>query len=305
MYLYRYIILFVATILHATSLVTPIEYIEYDKQKAQLGKKLFLDTKLSRDNTVACVSCHNIYTSGTEITKVSTGIDNQKGDRNSPTVFNAVYNFRQFWDGRAKDLKEQALMPITNPIEMGNSIENVLKTLKSDKEYLKEFTKIYSDGITKDNLADAIAEFEKALVTPNSRFDKYIKGNKEMLSDDEIAGYNLFIKKGCISCHNGKNFGGNMYQKFGVVIFVDDSVDLGRYRVTKKQRDKFLFKVPSLRNISNTAPYFHDGRVNTLQEAIRVMAKRQIGRSVTDKEVELIEKFLITLEGELPKIVED
>jgi cytochrome c peroxidase len=300
------LIIFIASFLYSATLVEPIEqYPVYDRQKAKLGKQLFLDTRLSKDNTIACISCHDIYSNGAESTRVSTGIGGQKGDRNSPTIFNSSYNFRQFWDGRARDLKEQVLGPIANPVEMGNTLKNVVDTLKKDQGYRYKFSKIYKDGITIDNIADAIAEFEKALTTPDSKFDKYLRGDKDILSQDEKDGFELFKKKGCVSCHNGKNLGANMYHKFGVVIFVDDSMDLGRYNVTKKNRDKFLFKVPSLRNVAITAPYFHDGRSKTLEDAIRLMAQRQVGRTINEDEIVKIVKFLHTLTGDKPKILEE
>jgi cytochrome c peroxidase len=304
--MYRYLLLIFTTLLYSDSLVAPIDdNITYDKQKASLGKILFFDTKLSKNNTVSCFSCHNIYTNGADDKSLSLGVEDKLGDRNSPTIFNARYNFVQFWDGRAKNLKEQVIHPIENPVEMANSKENLLKTLKNDKEYQKLFKEIYKDGITIDNISDAIAEFEMALVTKDSKFDRYLMGEKDILTDDEKEGFYLFKKKGCASCHNGKNFGGNMYQKFGVVIFYDDNTDLGRYSVTKKDRDKFLFKVPTLRNIALTAPYFHDGRTDSLKDAIKIMAKRQIGRTITDDEIDKIEKFLHTLTGKIPDILNE
>jgi cytochrome c peroxidase len=302
----KYFIFLFCTLLYSHTLVSPLDTdIKYDKQKAQLGKKLFFDTKLSKDNTISCFSCHNVYTNGAETSDVSTGIDGQKGVRNSPTIFNSSLNFVQFWDGRSKTLQSQAIHPIIDPIEMGNTKDNLLNTLKKDKEYQKKFKAIYKDGITIANITNAIAEYEKALITPNSRFDKYLNGDTNAITKEELEGFEIFNKKGCISCHNGINFGGNMYQKFGVVMFVDDSTDLGRYKHTKKERDKFLFKVPSLRNISKTAPYFHDARTDSLEIAVRIMVKRQIGRSITDDEVDKIIKFLHTLEGELPDIVKE
>lgn len=306
MNIYRYCILFVAIYASAFNVVSPIDNVnDYDKNKAYLGKKLFMDTRLSKDNTVACLNCHNVYTNGAETTKVSTGINNQQGTRNSPTVFNARYNFVQFWDGRAKDLEEQALMPITNPIEMGNTIENVVSTISKDKEYVKSFSAIYPDGITPKNIANALSEFEKALTTKNSKFDQYLNGDKNILTQNEIAGFELFQKKGCISCHNGKNIGGSMFQKFGAMIAIDTNQDMGRYNITNKDRDKYIFKVPSLRNVLLTAPYFHDGSVETVQEAIKTMANKQIGRTITDDEVVKIIAFLNTLNGELPAILKE
>jgi len=210
-----------------------------------------------------------------------------------------VFNFRQFWDGRAKTLQDQASAPIQNPVEMGNHFANLIKELNTT-EYKKEFAKIYKDGITKKNITDAIAEYEKTLITPNAPFDLYLKGDVNAISQDAKEGYELFKTKGCIACHQGVNIGGNLYNKFGV--FDDtNSNDLGRYEVTKRERDKKYFKVPSLRNIAQTAPYFHDGRTSDLGQAVRLMADYQLGRKLSDEEVVKIVTFLKTLSGKLPK----
>jgi len=280
--------------------ITPIVPLQnLDKAKVALGEKLFFDARLSRDNTIACVSCHNLATGGDDNLQYSFGIDGQEGNMNSPTVFNAVNNFRQFWDGRAKDLQEQAAGPIENPIEMGFTLKELIPKLQKT-EYKKLFQNIYAEGITKNSITDAIAEYEKTLVTPNAPFDKYLKGDKNALTKREKEGYELFKSKGCISCHHGVNLGGNLYSKFGVV---EDSkiTSFGRYNVTHKKRDMYYFKVPSLRNITLTAPYFHDGRTSSLKEAISIMAQLQLGRHFTDEEVASIEAFLHTLEGDIPQ----
>jgi cytochrome c peroxidase len=274
--------------------------IKVDNQKVQLGKKLFLDPILSKDKTLSCMSCHNLKRNGADRVRRTKGIDGQVGYFNVPTVYNAVYNFRQFWDGRAKDLKDQALQPIVNPVEMGNTMENALKSLKADNTYVSMFNIIYEDGITEENLAEVITEFEKTLITPNAPFDKYLRGNKNAISQEAKEGYALFKEKGCITCHHGVNVGGNMYNKFGVISNIK-SKSLGRYNVTKRERDKYYFKVPSLRNVERTAPYFHDGRHAKLEDAVKDMAYFQLGRPISDEEIAKIVAFLRSLNGELPQ----
>jgi len=298
--------LLLASPLLAIELIKPIPLeFQYNKEKAKLGKKLFFDTKLSRDNTISCATCHIIELGGADGTVYSTGIDGLKGNMNSPTVLNARYNLAQMWDGSAKDLAEQSLMPIENLVEMGNTIDVVINTLKKDKLYKKEFQKIYDDGITKENLADAIEEFEKALVTPNSKFDQFLRGNKDILTQKEKEGYKLFKENGCISCHNGVNMGGNLYQKLGILkTYVDKLDSKGRFNVTKKNRDKYHFKVPTLRNISKTAPYLHDGTQKNLHDVIEFMIDYQLGVILNEQEIDKIESFLKTLDGESPKIMD-
>lgn len=304
-YLISLMILFLSTTLFLSAELVPLPLtVEVDHKKVQLGKKLFLDPILSKDNTLSCISCHKLLDNGADNIPYTEGIDGGKGVFNAPTVYNARYNFRQFWDGRAKNLKEQALKPITNPVEMGNTVEKVIHDLKSDPVYLGMFNEIYNDGITEKNLAEVLAEFEKTLITPNSPFDKFLRGDKKALNIQEQKGYHLFKTKGCISCHNGINIGGNLYNKFGIY---DDahSKELGRYNQTKKEEDKYVFKVPSLRNVAITAPYMHDGRVDTLSEAVNVMAKYQLGRPMNKDDLEDLVAFLKTLTGELPDIVKD
>jgi cytochrome c peroxidase len=304
MYFALIICLLETTVLFAADLVPiPLE-VEVNDKKVQLGKKLFLDPILSKDKTFSCMSCHDLKHNGADTTAYTKGISGKDGYFNVPTVFNAVYNFRQFWDGRAKDLKDQALKPIENPVEMGNTIEEALHSLKSSKTYVLLFSKIYSEGITEDTLADALTEFEKTLITPNSSFDKYLRGDKSALSKSAMKGYTLFKEKGCIACHNGVNIGGNLYNKFG--IYGDtNSRELGRYNITKKEEDKYVFKVPSLRNIALTSPYMHDGRATTLKEAVNLMVKYQLGRRIYGEELRNIVSFLQSLSGELPLIVKD
>ncbi len=276
--------------------------IKVDARKVQLGKKLFFDPILSKDGTISCASCHDLQNGGDDGLKFSFGIGGQEGNINSPTVYNTVFNFRQFWDGRAKDLKEQVIGPIENPVEMGHSMTAAVEILKKNKTYLKDFKNIYFDGITNDNVADAIAEFEKALITPDSPFDRYLKGDKEAISQKAKEGYRLFEVKGCVLCHHGMNVGGNFYNKFG--IYKDaNSTNLGRYNITKREEDKYVFKVPSLRNIALTAPYMHDGRMSTLYDAVEFMTEHQLGRYMEPGETDAIVAFLQSLTGEIPVIV--
>ncbi len=287
--------------IYAENITVIPQKIEFNKQKAFLGKKLFKDKGLSIDNTISCESCHNLKEGGDDSIATSIGINGQVGNLNAPTVLNAVFNISQFWDGRARNLEEQAIEPIENPIEMGHSFDILIKKLK-DTEYKKEFNKIYKDGISKKNIVNAIAEFEKTLITPNSRFDKFLSGQKDALTDFEKEGFYLFKNKGCISCHHGVNIGGNQYNKFGVIVEIDNK-NLGRYNVTKNKEDEYYFKVPTLRNIVLTSPYFHDGRTSSLKEAVATMSMIQLGRPITEVELEKIVAFLETLTGEL-KIIE-
>jgi len=302
------IIIFIAYVVSINTIlfsgpIKPIpSEVKVDIKKVQLGKKLFFDPILSKDGTISCVTCHDLQNGGDDGLKFSFGIGGQVGNINSPTVYNAVFNFRQFWDGRAKDLKEQARGPIENPVEMGYSLVDVVETLKNHKMYFKNFNEVYTDGITKDNIVDAIAEFEKVLITPNSPFDRYLKGDKEAISPKVKKGYQLFESKGCILCHHGINVGGNFYNKFGIYADTNSS-QLGRYNITKREEDKYVFKVPSLRNVALTAPYMHDGRVSTLKEAVEFMTKYQLGRYMEQGDTEAIVAFLKSLTGELPTIV--
>ncbi len=282
--------------------IQPIpQTIDVDKPKAKLGRELFFDPILSVDNSISCATCHDIQDGGDDGLVASLGHNGQVGDINSPTVLNSVYNFRQFWNGRASDLKEQAKGPIENPVELANTFENLIATLNGS-EYKKKFQKIYEDGITEDNIVDAIAEFEKTLITPNSSFDKYLNGDMNAITKDQKEGYEIFKQKGCIACHHGINVGGNHYNKFGVMEDTS-SKKLGRYEVTKRQSDKLYFKVPTLRNVDKTAPYLHDGRYDNLEDVVKFMARYQLGRTITDDEVHKIVLFLHSLSGNLPEDV--
>jgi cytochrome c peroxidase len=297
--------------LYGSQHITPIpKEIKFNKQKALLGKKLYFDTVLSKDNSVSCASCHNLERGGVDNLQYSYGVNGQEGDVNTPTVLNAIYNFRQMWDGRAKDLAHQIQFPLTNPKEMGNSFDNIIKALEKDTSYNKAFNEIYKNGITKENIGDALEEFQKTLVTP-SAFDEYLRGDKNALTQNQKKGYELFQKKGCVSCHNGINIGGGLYARFGLIdnsitetldkkeIYENQNPHFGLYNVTKNDFDKYYFKVPTLRNVALTAPYLHDGRVKTLKEAIGSIAKAQLGLDLTDEEIFLIEEFLKSLNGKV------
>lgn len=270
-----------------------------------LGKQLFHSEKLSADNSLSCASCHQINNGGDDGLSLSPGINGQLGSINTPTVLNSTLNFVQFWDGRASSLEEQVEGPVHNPIEMGSNWQQVITKLKADPVILEQFQSLYSDGITEKNIIRAIVSYENQLITVNAPFDLYLKGDKNAISKHAKEGYKLFKQMGCISCHQGKNVGGNMYQYFGVMgnYFTDrgniTKADLGRYNVTLLEKDKYKFKVPSLRNIANTAPYFHDGTAKTLEEAVKVMARYQLGRPISNTQVSSIKAFLISLSGEL------
>ncbi|MFK5881508.1 MAG: cytochrome-c peroxidase [Sulfurospirillum sp.] len=277
----------------------PLKIGDVNPQKVALGHKLFFDPILSKDGTVSCVNCHILEDGGDDNIRFSIGINGQLGNINSTTVLNARYNFVQFWNGRAKNLKEQAVGPIENPVEMGNNFPNLIKVLKKSS-YKKEFDSVYKNGITKENIIDAIAEYEKTLITPDAPFDKYLRGDKNALLPIQKEGYELFKTKGCISCHNGINIGGNLYAKFGVFKEAK-SKSLGRYEVTKNRLDKYFFKVPTLRNIALTSPYLHDGRYKTLNDVVKFMLENQLGREAKKSDIDKIVAFLLSLSGKLAK----
>jgi len=296
---------FTVTLLFSQELITPVPIItQFDKNKVNLGKKLFFDKRLSANDTVACSNCHLLEDGGDDNLPVSFGILAKKGMRNSPTLFNSRYNSIQFWDGRAKNLHEQIDGPIHDPVEMGTNFKDIIFKLNKDKQYQKDFLAIYDDGITKKNIVDALVSFENILTTPNSKIDKFLQGDTSALSKDEQEGFALFKEHGCISCHNGINIGGNLMQRIGVVENFN-TVDFGKYNVTKDDKDKFYFKVPSLRNVELTAPYFHNGKVKTLKEAVEKMAKYQIGYLLEEKDIQNIVKFLKTTTGQIPKNIKD
>jgi len=284
--------------------ITPImPAMGLDEAKVRLGKRLFHDVNLSADGTVSCASCHSLANGGIDGLKLSAGIKGQIGTRNAPTVFNSSLNFRQFWDGRARTLEEQVSGPLTNPIEMAGNWDDALRYIRSNNKYKQAFTDSYGSQATQTNVAHAIAEFERSLVTPNGKFDRYLKGDESAIDQETKHGYQLFKSFGCAACHQGVAVGGNFYEKIGVVIpYFDGDVsllDLGRYQVTLVEEDKFEFKVPSLRNVARTAPYLHDGSLATLEEVVKVMAKHQLGRGLNKRDVGDIVKFLHSLNGEL------
>ncbi len=278
----------------------------YDPAKAALGYELFHDVRLSVDNTVSCASCHDLETAGVDNKQYSVGVDEQIGGVNAPTVYNAVYNFVQFWDGRAATLADQAAGPPLNPIEMASeSFDQIISKLKADAGFAARFTAVYPDGITQVNITDAIEEFERTLITPDSRFDKWLRGDDSALTAEELEGYELFKKYDCATCHVGPNLGGQSYELIGLRnhYFADRGLELthednGRFKETQNERDRHRFKVPGLRNIEHTWPYYHDGTRETLEEAVRDMAYYQGDRKITEKETDKITAFLKTLTGE-------
>lgn len=287
--------------------VRPIDQVfDVDQAKAALGSALFHDTRLSVDNTVSCASCHALETAGVDNHQYSHGVDDQLGGVNAPTVYNAVYNFVQFWDGRAKTLADQAAGPPLNPIEMASeSFDQIIAKLNADKKFAKEFKAVYPDGFTQANITDAIEEFERTLITPDSRFDKWLRGDDSAITPDELAGYELFKTYNCATCHVGPNLGGQSYELMGLRrhYFADRGMELthednGRYKETQEERDRHRFKVPGLRNVEHTWPYYHDGTRHTLEEAVLDMGKYQSGVDLTEAEVDLITAFLLTLTGE-------
>jgi cytochrome c peroxidase len=278
--------------------------IDLDEKKVTLGEKLFRDVRLSSDKKVACISCHGFDTGGVDRMTRSRGVKGQLNLVNTPTVFNSGFNFKLDWDGKYENLFTNVDGPLLSPIIMGGKWEEIIPMLRSSPDYVKAFAKAYPDGITKDNVRDAIATFEESLYTPNSRFDQFLRGNSNALTQEEKEGYNLFKEYGCVSCHQGINVGGNMFQKFGVLgdYFADRGkvikADLGRFNVTGQEKDRYVFRVPSLRNVELTSPYFHDGTTETLEQAVNVMVKYQLGRSLKSEQINLIIQFLKTLTGE-------
>ncbi|MDR0587357.1 MAG: cytochrome-c peroxidase [Burkholderiales bacterium] len=283
--------------------ITPVKVT--NAAKVALGKKLFFDPRLSKSGFISCNSCHNLSMGGSDNLPTSIGDRWQQGPINSPTVLNSSLNFVQFWDGRAKDLQEQAGGPIANPKEMASSHDLAVDVLNSIPQYREEFAKIY--GNKKLDIAlvtDAIAEFEKTLKTPNSRFDKWLKGDKKAITAQEKKGYALFKDSGCVACHNGEGVGASSFQKMGVIEpYKTQNPAMGRAEVTKEDADRFNFKVPTLRNVELTYPYFHDGAAKTLEDAVMVMGRLQLGQNYTAEETAQIVAFLKTLTGDQPKLI--
>lgn len=273
------------------------------EEKIVLGRMLYYDARLSKGHDVSCNSCHQLDNYGVDGKATSDGHKAQKGDRNSPTVYNAAGHFVQFWDGRAADVEEQAKGPVMNPVEMAMPSEDcVAGVLHSMPEYVAAFKAAFPDDedpVTYDNMAKAIGAFERKLLTP-ARWDQFLRGDSTALSDAELAGLNEFLTANCQACHMGPYLGGNIFQKLGVVKPWPDTSDAGRYKVTANEADKMMFKVPSLRNIAKTGPYFHGGGVPILSEAVSTMAEYQLGKQLVPAQVDSIVTFLETLTGNIP-----
>ena len=273
-------------------------------RKVALGRALFHDPRLSKDNTTACVSCHDLGSGGDDGRRVSVGVDGKLGTINAPTVFNVGLNFKQFWDGRASTLEQQIDGPVQSTVELGSLWPDVIEKLYVHESYPQRFGALYPDGITRRNVKDALAEYLKSLTTPNSRFDRWLDGDVNAINNVEKRGYALFKHYGCASCHQGANVGGNMFQVFGVLneYFKTrgdiSQADYGRYNVTGNPVDRHSFKVPSLRMAALTAPYLHDGSAATLRDAVDAMFEFQLGREAPDEDKRAIIAFIKSLEGE-------
>lgn len=272
-------------------------------EKVALGRMLYFDTRLSKNHDISCNSCHALDKGGVDGEQFSKGHKGQLGGRNSPSVLNAALHMAQFWDGRAGTVEDQAKGPVLNPVEMAMpDAKQVEKVLSSMPQYVEAFAKAFpaeKQPLSFDNAAKAIAAFERKLVTPG-RWDKFLGGDQEALTQAEKDGFDTFMASGCVACHAGVGVGGGMYQKLGLVQPWPNQKDQGRFEVTKNEADKMMFKVPSLRNVAKTAPYFHDGSARTLPEAIKLMAKHQVGKELSDAEVTSIATFLEALNGEAP-----
>lgn len=289
-----------------TAVIQPIpQPPKLDAKKVSLGKRLYHDTRLSKDNTISCASCHDLAKGGTDQAPVSTGVAGAKGGINAPTVYNAAFHIAQFWDGRAADLAAQAAGPPANPIEMASSWPEIVQKLSGDPAFKTEFEASYPSGISQENICDAIATYEKTLVTPNSDFDRFLLGDQGALGDVAKKGHDLFMEAGCATCHAGIAMGGRSFEKMGRT---DDyfahrgnltDADIGRAGVTKNEADKHKFKVPTLRNVALTGPYFHDASAKTLAEAVQTMGKYQSGTKFSDLETAQLVSFLESLTGEL------
>ena len=278
--------------------------VPFDASKAALGKALFHDVRLSKDDSISCASCHDLAKGGTDQAQYSTGVGGSKGGINSPTVYNAVFHVRQFWDGRAADLVEQADGPVNNPGEMASNWDDAARKLSEDAVFTTAFKGVYPEGYSKETCTDAIAEFEKTLVTPNSRFDLYLRGKDEALTSEEKAGYVAFKEVGCATCHVGKAVGGQSFERmgrkndyFGHRGTLTDA-DNGRFNFTKNEADRHKFRTPTLRNIAETYPYFHDGSTSDLAEAVDTMANVMLGTTLSESDTVRIVAFLKTLTGQ-------
>ncbi|MFL1525312.1 cytochrome-c peroxidase [Pseudomonas sp. O230] len=277
---------------------------QQNPMRVELGRQLFNEPRLSVNNSLSCASCHHLDKGGADTRAFSIGFNGVPVTINTPSVLNASLNFRQFWNGRADTLESQVHEVVQSPSEMGSNWEHVVQVLSADTDYRSAFGNAYPDGVTMNNVQNALATYERTLLSSNSRFDQYLLGDTDILTTEEKYGYQRFKDYGCIACHQGVNIGGNMFQKFGVmgdyfkVRGNPSDTDLGRYLVTLDEEDRNVFKVPSLRNVAVTPPYFHDGSANTLEEAVDVMFTFQLGRIPSDEDKTLIIKFLKTLTGE-------
>ncbi len=291
-----------------TAMVAP----EFDSKKAKLGFDLYHDTHLSKDNTISCATCHPLDMAGVDLLQFSKGIYDQIGGINAPTVYNAAFNVAQFWDGRKADLAAQAGGPPFDGLEMGSeSWDEIIAKLKDNKAMVKLFEEVYpSSGMTGDNIMNAIAEFEMTLVTPNSKFDKYLKGDKTAMSSEELEGYDLFKEFNCATCHVGESLGGQSFEYMGIVkdyfasrqMKADREIiqikDQGYLNATGKEEDRGYFKTPNLTNVALTYPYLHDGTAETLEDATKIMLEYQVGREANDEQIDKIVLFMNALTGE-------
>ncbi len=278
--------------------------------KVELGRMLYFEPRLSASHNISCNSCHSVGLGGVDLQETSIGHRWQRGSRNAPTVLNSVFNTAQFWDGRAKDLEEQAGGPVVNPVEMASPSVHIIGQIDGIPGYHEHFAKALpgeADPVTVDNMRKAIAAFEATLITPNAPFDRYLEGDAGALDAEQAEGLRLFIDKGCATCHNGINVGGGMYAPFGVVErpgaeFLPEA-DMGRFQVTKTVDDEYVFKVPTLRNIALTPPYFHSGKAWDLRQAVAVMGTSQLGEHLTAAEIDKVTAFLGALTGDQPQVV--
>ncbi len=279
------------------------QHADFDPTQAGIGRRLFHDVRLSGDGSVSCASCHDLDEGGADHRALSIGIHGAAGTLNAPSVFNTSFNFKQFWDGRALTLEDQVEGPLTSTTEMGGNWNTILAVVRADPDYGAAFRSAFSDGVSRPNVKRALASYMRSLVTPDAPLDRYLRGEHAALSDEEQRGFQLFQDLGCTNCHQGVNIGGNMFQTMGRMgdYFADrgnvSSADYGRFNVTGNERDRFKFKVPSLRNVALTAPYLHDGRAATLEQAVTIMARYQLGVELQSEETRLLVAFLRTLTG--------
>lgn len=287
--------------------IPPASELAGDERQVALGRRLFVDRALSRDRTLRCIDCHPFEHGGADPRPRSPGVGGEPGIVHAPSIFNLAFNHCYNWDGRSCSLAAHALIPLTNPKVMGLELERIVPTLAAEGDYAERFAAAYADGLTAANVAHALGAYERTLVTPNAPLDRYLLGDDDALGPEQLAGYRLFKAIGCVSCHQGTNVGGNLFQRFGVLdepgAGREASPDLytGRDRVTGRPEDRRVFRVPSLRNVALTAPYFHDGSTATLPDAVRRMARRQLGHELSEPQVTLLVAFLGALTGDQPE----